>query len=234
MKILLPFIILIFVFGVSAQVRKAVVKPTPKPTPVPVVEAPPTQKVIVEKTNGDKLTGLLVKADSETLTVQISETNLPVKFSEIKAVWFGEIPAQPVVDTKKDKEQESIQQALKSLRKLSAATEVGVSFVEYSRRLIDVKSEVAEYLSNISDGYIKDEINAAMEAYADASTGWNEMGRNFTLFPSLEPGKYLQKKYGIPTDRSIGMDLLPGKLVLSTIWAVAKKHIENAQNGKPQ
>lgn len=232
MKKLIPLLILIFVFGVSAQVRKVAVKPTPKP--IPVVEAKPTQKVIIEKSNGDKLTGLLVKADTETLTIQISETNLPVKFIEIKAVWFGEIPAQPIVDTKKDKEQESIQEALKSLRKLSAATEVGVSFADYGRRLIDVKSEVAEYLSNISDGYTKDEINAAMQAYADTATAWNEMIRYDFMIVKFEPGTSLQRKYSIPVSRIGNEQVMTRNAVLSTIWAAAKTHIENAQKGKQE
>lgn len=65
--------------------------------------------------------------------------------------------------------------ALKSLRRLQAATEVGVSYVDYSSRLIDVKADVSDNLDNLPNGQLKQKLNAAMDAYADARTAWGEI-----------------------------------------------------------
>lgn len=233
MKKLLPLFILIFAFGTSAQVRKPTVKPTPKPSPTADVKTA-TQKIVIEKINGDKLTGLLVKADTESLTVQISETNLPVKFTEIKAVWFGEIPEKPVVDTQKDKEQANIQEALKLLRKLAAATGTGVNYTEYNTRIIDVNGEIGEFLLNISDGYVKDEIKASLEAFTDARDAWNWSitNRSGDMFPQYEPGKSLQKKYNVETYQGGSLLLMEVAKVVNAAWSAAKVHLENAQNKK--
>jgi hypothetical protein len=232
MKKLLPLFILIFALGISAQVRKPV-KPTPKPTLV--AEIKPVQKVVIEKINGDKLTGLFVGANTDTLTIQISETNLPVKFSEIKAVWFGDMPEKPVADTQKTKEQENFQEALKLLRKLASATGTGINYTEYNTRVIDTNAEVSEFLINIPDGYIKDEIRASLQAFTDArdAWSWSITNRSGDMFPDYEPGKSLQKKYNVQTYRGGSLNLMEVSKVVDAAWAAAKTHLENAQNGKP-
>ncbi|HEY0658049.1 MAG TPA: hypothetical protein VGD05_06230 [Pyrinomonadaceae bacterium] len=186
--------------------------------------------MIVEKLNGDRLTGLLVGADSEIFTIQISGANLPVKLNEIKTVWFGEIAEIVVVENKPN----YIEEALKSLRKLAAATDVGVNFQDYGRRVIDVKAEVEEFLTNIPDGDSKTEIGLAMQAYADAGTAWNFAVQNRGyLFIDFEPAITLRPKYNLPTTRLGSLTLISNEVALSTIWATARKHIDNAQKNKP-
>lgn len=242
MKKLLPIIILMFAVSVYGQSKPSAKKPkstnvvktapSPQPTPVApvIVETKPIQKVIVEKTNGDRFTGLLVRADTESLIVQISDANLPIRLSEIKAIWFGEIPQPVVVENKID----YVAEALKSLRKLTAATDVGVNFQDYSRRVIDVKAEVENLLPGIADEYVKNEIKSAMDAYADASSAWNFAVKNRGyLFIEFEPALTLQPKYNLATEQLGRMTLISNQTALSKIWATAKNHIENAQKGKP-
>jgi len=235
-NLLLLTILLCPALVINAQTRKTPAKPKPTVEMVktqPTKEDPkPTQKVVIEKLNGDKLTGLFVGGNIDSIIVDLDGSRINIKLLDIASIRFGDAPVK--IDSQNNsKSNEAIANALKSLKKLSAATEVGISFQEYGKRLIDVKIEVDDSITSLPDGYVKDEIKLAMEAYTDASTAWNNMIRDDYLFPSLEPGKSLQKKYSIPIDRSIGMDLLPRNLVLSTIWAAARQHIENASKGEP-
>lgn len=53
-------------------------------------EVKATQKVIVERTNGDKITGLFVSGDSESVTIEVSGTKIPMKLAEINNLRFGD------------------------------------------------------------------------------------------------------------------------------------------------
>ncbi|HRH44674.1 MAG TPA: hypothetical protein PKY82_23760 [Pyrinomonadaceae bacterium] len=60
--------------------------------PSSTLEKKATQKIVIEKINGDRLTGLFVGGNTETITIEISEAKLPIKISEVKAIWFGDVP----------------------------------------------------------------------------------------------------------------------------------------------
>lgn len=97
---LLLIIVLLTTVSITAQVKKPVAKPKASPSPVatpaPKVEAIPTQKVIIEKTNGDRLTGLIVAASTDRITISISEAKIDIAFAEIASIKVNE-PAVPVV-----------------------------------------------------------------------------------------------------------------------------------------
>jgi hypothetical protein len=229
-------IILVFAFCAFGQVRRTPIKPKTTTTPEAKTEAPeakPLQKVVVEKTNGDKLTGLFVSGNADSVTIEISGTKVPIGFTEIKAMWVGDAkPEPPVIQAPTIN---YAGEAIKSLKKLSAATDVGVNFQDYGRRVIDVKAEVEELLLNIADEFIKNEIKSAMEAYVDAGSAWNFTVQNRgVLFIDFEPAITLRPKYNLPTSRLGSMTLISKEAALSTIWAKAKAHIENAQKGKPE
>ena len=234
-NLILLFVLLVFVG--SSQAQKAKPQPTKKPMSVvaetPVIEIPKktaTQKVVIEKINGDRLTGLFVSGDTDSVTIDLSGVSLPLKLDEIKAMWFGEIPQPAVVENKTDYAAE----ALKSLRKLTAATDVGVNFQDYSRRVIDVKAEVEDLLPKIADYYVRNEIKSAMDAYADASSAWNFAVQNRGyLYIDFEPAITLRPKYNIPTEKLGSLTLISNQTALSKIWATAKIHMDNAQRGKP-
>jgi hypothetical protein len=120
--------------------------------------------------------------------------------------------------------------ALKSLRKIAGATEIGVTKQEYSSRLIDVKADVDEAIGVLPDNQIEEEMKLAMEAFVDAARAWNEMITNDFLLPQYEPGATYQKKYSIPVDTSLGAgkEILMRETVLTKMWQAAKFHIDRA------
>lgn len=145
--------------------------------------------------------------------------------------------------------------ALTALKKIQAATEVGVSYQQYSQLVVDAKAAVNDATSNLPDGELKAELQAAMEAYVDAGEGWANtktedmpiLGRRRILrlrdFASRnDVGQRLRGKYNIKTFME---DLYEGKIdsmkvvhsdvdfmledeMLNVIWREAKKHVERA------
>ncbi len=131
----------------------------------------------------------------------------------------------------KTEQKNAANNALKALRKLTAATEVGVSPIQYQQMLIDMRAEVNETLSVLPNGELKTEISAAADAYKDASTIWQASivakQNNLTLSIlldsyRLDDGKTIPEKYGKSGD------YYSEDAATSTIWKVAKEHVIRA------
>ena len=117
--------------------------------------------------------------------------------------------------------------ALKELRKMSGAVEMGLNIQEYTKRMIDMKAEVDEKLSQVPDGELKQEIKAAQQAYIDAKTLWNSAATYDNVYATGEGNKALFTKYNIPINT---MERAEKRVALGLVWAVADKHIEKATN----
>ena len=155
--------------------------------------------------------------------------------SSLKAMGVKPEPARAADTTPKvgETQKSAAKAALKALRKLAAATEVGVTKQVYGERLIDVKVEVSENLQEIPAGVLKTEIQADMDAYADAASIWDDSFEYKYIAVLLvgPPGEII-KKYSIPVATYEG-DLRETtqedrSLILSTIWGAARKRMDKA------
>jgi hypothetical protein len=63
-------------------------------------------------------------------------------------------------------------EAQASLRKVQAATQVGVNYQQYGQLLIEAKDKTNAASRVLPDGPLKDEIHATMNAYTDAGQVW--------------------------------------------------------------
>jgi hypothetical protein len=131
---------------------------------------------------------------------------------------------------------ESLTLAMKELHKMRSATEVGISFQEYSSRLIDLKASVDEALRQISDPDLKRELRFAIEAYADGLDLWNR--QLHTRYPLKQSGDLLREeakdiceKYGIKdfSTSTSGAEIINSQKALNFIWAFARAAIEKAE-----
>lgn len=208
----MKYLIMLCLFACSAMLVQAQIKPKPKP------KATPKPVTVVQSATTDDGKRVNLKSDGtwEFDTQYVAPAPKPTP--------------EPVVPQDKfpPKVRAAAEAALKTLRRMGSAVEVGLTLSEYNSRLIDLKADVDENLSQIPDGELKTEIRLAVEAYVDAQNGWKEMGRHDTLYPDLEPGRSLMTKYSIPIDRSIGMALLPGRSVRNNIWLTAKARVDKA------
>jgi hypothetical protein len=135
-------------------------------------------------------------------------------------------------------------EAITALRKIEAATQTGVAYANYQPLLIDAKAKVNEASAKLPDGELKREIAAAMEAYVDASDGWQKTmsgGLMIAGSPNEEQLRNavavaeLAQKYNIPMTEA-GRDPMTGKpmqyiskdALLSTIFKAGSSHVERA------
>jgi hypothetical protein len=129
------------------------------------------------------------------------------------------------------KQRSAAEEAIKSLRKISASTQVGVNYQQYGVLVIDAQAQVNEALAVLPDGELKNEMNATMESYSDSLQVWGAKIKSGTgeIHTELNPGTVIIPKYSLPTTDS-GMlgKSIKGDQALQIIWGVANKHLDRA------
>lgn len=123
-------------------------------------------------------------------------------------------------------------EALSALRKIQAATEVGVSYVEYRRLLIDAQAAVNTADVVLEDGSIKTELRLTMDSYIDAGTVWQQKSNDeyYYLSSETEPGKSLMRKYTlatVPMEHGRGAN---ADKALHAIWFHANLRLEKLKD----
>lgn len=240
-KMINAFFLFVFVLiGSSialAQVRKTLGAKKPVAAPVKAIDSVKMMErpVTVTFKEGEPVSGKLVNATAEGVQIVLAGNTLLLKWSDIAKITFTDVViAQPLpkAPSAAEKNTEAIANALKALRKLSSATEVGVNFQVYSGRIIDVKTEINEILPDISEGNEKNEIILAMETYADAGSLWNGYIQD-KYYSVSSAAKLLLKKYSMSYDTD-GNCIFESSCVLPRVWEIAKKHLENASKVKVQ
>lgn len=119
--------------------------------------------------------------------------------------------------------------ALKALRKVEAATQVGVNYQQFGQLAIEAKAAVNQAVTALPDGEVKSEIVAAMEAYADAGDAWGAT-INDKLTSSSKLASDLKQKYDFDYQKvnaALSKEDLKS-LLLSTIWEAAKNRLNKA------
>ena len=137
------------------------------------------------------------------------------------------------VSCDESKEKTAANDAIKALRKIEAATQVGVNFQQYGQLVIEAKAQVNDATAKLPDGELKKELSASMEAYADAAQAWNEkIGGRTTMSADVGIGKVLIPKYSLPTE-TYSSGLFPHvdiDTALQVMWGEAKKHLDKASS----
>jgi hypothetical protein len=129
-----------------------------------------------------------------------------------------------------------LQEALTALRKIQAATQVGVAYHDYGQLLIEAKVRVNDAVRTLPEGPARDELQAATEAYVDAGRVYSlKLEQQPWLTADEEPGKTLIPKYGLPpqskSDRtSTSMQQLISAGNANDIFAYV--HAANAMQGQ--
>jgi hypothetical protein len=129
-------------------------------------------------------------------------------------------------------------EALESLRKLQAATQVGVSYQQYRQLLIDAKAKTNAASSALPDGTLKTALNKAVDAFVDAGNVWGaKVGGDNRLHKGWGPGKTLISKYSLPVENfystpeyrrpQIDPESINADTALQLIWQHSNAHVED-------
>jgi hypothetical protein len=128
---------------------------------------------------------------------------------------------------------------MKALEKLKTASAVGVNREQFSNLVIEAKSAVNDALNKLPEGELKHEIQAAMEAYTDASIGWAQFGGDTltqlrggdgTLLRLKQKYKFKSWAYnGKVYDEGGPMESVERTNMLNAIWQEAGRHVDRAE-----
>jgi len=132
-------------------------------------------------------------------------TNEPCPGEERQAAPPQPVPRERVPGTPVTKSEPTLVEALRTLRKIQAATQVGINFSEYGKLVVEAKAAVNDALPILKEPSLKQALQGAMEAYADALTAWNltngnRLGGWFSLTKEDTQGFLLDAKYQFPRD----------------------------------
>lgn len=194
-------------------------------------DAKPQVNVTVNLTEGDPIKGKLIKADGESVVVEVGAGEITIKPSKVVSILFQ--PADEQTQTEKPPEKRkdvvAAEKVLSALRKLDNAVEVTVTFQGYSQLLIESKTTIDENLSDVSDPTFRSEVQQAIIDYQYAMAVWNvAVANGWTYFNSKqEPGRTLIQRYGVPVKISIWTQV-PVMNALSYVWLSARRHFNSA------
>lgn len=142
----------------------------------------------------------------------------------------------------------SAKSALKELRKLKSATEVGLTLDKYSDRVIDGVASINESLTDLPSGSVKTNISNSSNAYKDALTVWQTSAQSEFISVYVHSVDTIFKRYNIyQMMKQAGMPINPDTddvfsdearmytnraryvtLPLNIIWGAASKFSDQA------
>lgn len=186
------------------------------------------RQVTIHVTEGEPIKGLFVRADETSITVQSGVAESTIKLDKVASIVFEKdgAVASPAPTPKVDKQ--PAQDAIKALRRLASATEVGVNYTDYGRVLIEVKAEVDGALPRIQNAELRSDINSAMVEYAYASELWTYFLRTKGIPTKSDMGRALIERYNIPIKISF-FTTLTRDVALPYVWRSAREYYEKAK-----
>jgi hypothetical protein len=190
------------------------------------------QPVTIHLKAGSSVNGDFIRADASSVQIQTGGARRIIAVDEVESIVFLSEQTKDGRSALSPQTATAARAAIKELRKLAGATEIGISFREYGSRLIDIKTTVDEALASIREGELKTEISLALEAYVDAGQAWNTIIKDgnarydYTLSLDKEWMRIIEK-YSLSPDSTLvyGQDR-----VLSTIWQEARTHLNRASS----
>lgn len=196
------------------------------PTPI----ATPKRPVIINTRNGNALRGNFFQADANSVEIEVEGVRQSIKTDEVTSIEFAS-------DSKSSKGIADAREALKALRKIASGVEVGITYQQYSQLIIDTKATADQALAELPAGELKDGINLAMEAYADARRTWyvaiNHRSSSLDVFSEFQRmQKILKETYKVPEEfmqfRSSFNTF--SNQILSRVWKTASEHLSRAMS----
>jgi hypothetical protein len=166
------------------------------------------RSVTVNVVTGEPIRGEFIRADEGSVVIQSGVAETSIKLSDVVSIVFGEAVPTPTPTPALSSDRQAAEEAIKGLRKLASAAEIGVTYAEYGRVVIEAKAEVDGALPKIQDVQLKTAITLAMHEYGYAAQMWHYFIRTRGGIPTKSDlGRQLITKYGIPVKISMFISL---------------------------
>jgi hypothetical protein len=120
----------------------------------------------VELKTGEKIEGKFKQATQAGVVIEVGGQAVTFGIEKVRAIYFGSAPVSQQVPSQ-------IGQALDALKALNSVTSAGVTFREYSTRVLDAKVVVDRFLASAPQDPAHDAISSAMGYHEMASQAWS-------------------------------------------------------------
>jgi hypothetical protein len=195
---------------------------------------PPTPADVIELKTGERIEGTLKQATPASVSVELGGQTITFEGEKVRTIYFGAAPAPQGPKT-------NGADGLAALKSLTAATRVGLSYREYSRRVLDTKPSVDRWIGGSADAAEKTAATQAMALHVLASRAWrarivkdgfDAVARDPVL-SICEPAKKVlesaAKRDGFALDNSGWVALTLGSEGIQALWACAADRVAEAE-----
>jgi hypothetical protein len=198
----------------------------------PIEQSASTVKhhVTIRLKAGDAVSGTFLGADSDSVQVEVAGNQLRITLEDISSLVF-EPDAEPAQSLGM-KQGEPAREAVAALRRLSSATEGGLSYAEYERRYLEAKGTIDPIFIHVRGSAVRNEIVSALGDYQAALLFWRVLLPTKSTYIGSSLGRELRASY--PKIRVQKSLYGPSKIflsdALSVIWSSAREHLDAADN----
>ena len=229
-KRILPLALVLLSFGCSSEAYSQT-RRRPNSTSTSIQK----RRVILDLVTQEPIGADFIQADATSITVEINGVRRVFRIDEVVSVIFSPDEADRRLSQRANAQgTASVREALRALRRLNSAVDVGVSFVQYSQLLVEVKGIVDEALASIPTGELRNEITLAMQAYGDAGQAWSAMISGDYL-TRLNVRRMLAERYQVPENivrgvSSSSISQTQISMILGYVFINARAHLDRASS----
>lgn len=189
---------------------------------------------VIELKTGERIEGTLKQATPASVSVEVGGQTITFEGDKVRTIHFGAAPSPPAPKT-------NGADGLAALKALTAATRVGLSYREYSRRVLDTNPPVNRWIQGSADAAEKTAATQAMALHILASRAWrariakdgfDAVARDPVLSTCDPAKKVLEsaaKRDGFTLDNNAWVALTLGSEGIQALWACAADRMVEAE-----
>jgi hypothetical protein len=135
----------------------------------PPFETSGNASCVIELKTGQRIEGALKQATAAGAVIEVAGQSITIPLEKLKTIYFGAVPSATVTGPA------PFQEALDALKALKSVTNSGITYHDYSQRVLDARVKVDRYLSTLAQERKEPgdrAIRVAMLEYEMASQVW--------------------------------------------------------------
>ena len=194
----------------------------------------PALAEVIELKTGERIEGALAQATPASVTIEVGGQTITFEGEKVRAIYYGAAPSRQSA-------RPAGANGLAALKALTAATRIGLSYREYSRRVLDTTPPVDRWIDEAGSAAEKTAVRQAMALYTLASHAWQarivkkgyEVVAHDPALAICEPATTLvasaAKRDRFAVDNSAGIALTLGSEGIPALWSCAAAQLVEAE-----
>jgi hypothetical protein len=195
------------------------------------------KKITILKVDNTVMTGEMVSLNDQRVVIRgIDGSEKTVPIDEVYELIFDAQPAihaspqlssVPPASSAKRVDPEVFARCLAAFRRLLSAVEVGVTYLEYRRELLEAKLELDRAIVDMPESTQRTDVLEAFEDFKIAADSWQVGLQNSGIPTKTDFYRALNTRYELGVDPRIGRKV-DHAVLLKLIWAKASERLTHA------